>query len=257
VIVRILGAHNLESRTTRHTCFLIDGTLAVDAGGLTGALSLEEQADIRAVLLTHEHLDHSRDLPTLGLATLDDPRQIDVYGLPETLEGVRAHLMDGRVYPDLTKKLSGTPPRYRLHSLKPGSVSDVLQYQVKPVPVSHPVPAVGYIVRAADGACVAFTGDTGGSILQFFTDALSPETLFVDVTFPNRLEERANVSGHLTPALLARQLHDAAQRRLRTPRIIPVHLGLQYRNELADELAAVGSQMGMDLTPGREDMLVT
>ena len=79
--VRVLGAHNLEAAGARHTCFLIDGVLAVDAGSLASSLTLEEQGGIRALLITHQHFDHVRDLPTLGLTTLDDGKTIDLYGL--------------------------------------------------------------------------------------------------------------------------------------------------------------------------------
>ena len=71
--VRVLGAHQLESLDTRHTCFLIDGVLGVDAGSLASALSPTEQAQVLAVLLTHQHFDHIRDIPTLGLCTLMIP----------------------------------------------------------------------------------------------------------------------------------------------------------------------------------------
>ena len=67
--IQILGAHQLESKGTRLTSLLIDGTLAIDAGGLTSALSLPEQEKIKTVLLTHHHFDHSRDLVTLAANT--------------------------------------------------------------------------------------------------------------------------------------------------------------------------------------------
>jgi phosphoribosyl 1,2-cyclic phosphodiesterase len=111
--VRVLGAHNRQSG------YLIDGVLAVDVGSLASALSPAEQGGIQAILLTHRHLDHTRDIPTLALMTLDDPRQIDVYSLPETLEGVHAHLLDGDVYPDFTKKLTDAPPKYRFQPIEP------------------------------------------------------------------------------------------------------------------------------------------
>ena len=56
--LRILGAHNMESKDTRFESHLIDGVLALDAGGLTRALSFEERRGIRAVLLSHRHFDH-------------------------------------------------------------------------------------------------------------------------------------------------------------------------------------------------------
>ena len=113
--IRILGAHNLQSSCTRQSAYLVDGVLAVDMGGFSSALNAAEQGEVRAILLTHRHFDHTRDIPTLGLMTLDDPKQIDVYSLPETLEGVRTHLLDGDIYPDFTKKLTDAPPKYRFH----------------------------------------------------------------------------------------------------------------------------------------------
>ena len=44
--VRVLGAHQLETRDTRLTSFLIDGVLAVDAGSITSGLTLEEQKSV-------------------------------------------------------------------------------------------------------------------------------------------------------------------------------------------------------------------
>ena len=67
--VRVLGAHQLETRDTRLTSFLIDGVLAVDAGSLTSGLTLAEQETVAAILITHHHFDHCRDLLTFGLNT--------------------------------------------------------------------------------------------------------------------------------------------------------------------------------------------
>ena len=37
--VRVLGAHNLETDATHHTCFLVDGVLAIDAGSIATTLA--------------------------------------------------------------------------------------------------------------------------------------------------------------------------------------------------------------------------
>ena len=254
---RLLGAHNLESRDARHTCFLVDGVLGLDAGSLASALSSSEQAEVRALLLTHHHFDHTRDIPTLGLATLDDARPIDVYGLAETLEGVHTHLLDGDVYPDLTQGLNGEPPKYRFHTVKPWTPLRVLAYEVKPVPVAHAVPGTGYIVKSDTGDCIAYTGDNGGDLRPFFQDSFAPQVLFVDVTFPNRLEQRARASGHLTPGLLGHQLQEALRDNVGLPRIVPVHVSLTYWEEVAEDLKSVTTELGVDLTPGYEDMVVS
>ena len=255
--IRLLGAHNLESREARHTCFLVDGVLGLDVGSLVSALSSSEQAEVRALLITHRHFDHTRDIPTLGLATLDDPRHIDVYGLAETLDGVHSHLLDGDVYPDLTQGLNGEPPKYRFHAVKPRVPLRVLAYEVKPIPVAHAVPTVGYIVRSDSGDCIAYTGDNGGDLRPFFQDELAPQVVFVDVTFPNRLEQRARASGHLTPGTLRSQLIEALKDNVRLPRIVPVHISLVDREEVAEDLKSVATELGVDLTPGYEDMVVS
>ena len=254
--VRVLGAHNLETGRARHTCFLIDGALGIDAGSLVSSLSLAEQGEIRALLITQEHFDHGRDIPTLGLTTMGSPEPIHVYGLPSTLESVRAHLLDGLVYPDFTKALNDTPPRFRLHGVDPDVLFETLGYTVKPVAASHPVPAVGYIVKSLSGRCVAFTGDTDGDLLPILQDEFVPEVVFVDVTYPNRLQWRAEVSGHLTPSLLERQLGEVLRTGVRLPRIVPVHLSLQERDEIHEELSAVAKALNVDLTPGYEEMML-
>ena len=99
--LRILGAHSNEAKGTRLTSFLIDGVLAVDAGGLTSALSLAEQEKIKAVLLTHHHFDHTRDLVTLGYNAALWDGQIKVYALSETLNVVISCLLDGKIYANL------------------------------------------------------------------------------------------------------------------------------------------------------------
>ena len=41
--VRVLGAHNLETTKAHHTCFLIDGKIAIDAGSLVSTLGMDER----------------------------------------------------------------------------------------------------------------------------------------------------------------------------------------------------------------------
>ena len=255
--IRVLGAHNLESRETRHTCFLVDGVLALDAGSLASALTPDEQRRVRAVLLTHLHFDHTRDIPTMGLATLYEYERIDLYSLPVTLEAVHKHLIDGTFYPDFTRSLDEVPPRYRLNGMEPGREFRVLDYRVKALPMLHPVPSVGYIVTSESGPCFACSGDTHGNLRPLLEDGLKPQVLFVEVTYPSRKAELAKIAGHLTPARLRSQLAEALDARLALPRIIAVHMSPADREEIVRELGQVAAELGVDLTPGHEDMLVS
>ena len=77
--IHILGAHNCESQKSRLISLLIDEVLAIDAGSLTSNLSFEAQQKLKAVLLTHQHYDHVRDIPALGMNFYLEKATINVY----------------------------------------------------------------------------------------------------------------------------------------------------------------------------------
>jgi cAMP phosphodiesterase len=55
----------------------------------------------------------------------------------------------------------------------------------------------------------------------------------IETSFPNRLQDIADVSGHLTPKTLARELDKLA---MRSPRILITHLKPEFRDEVIKEL---------------------
>ena len=254
--VRVLGAHTLEVDHVRHTCFVLDDVIAIDAGSLMTALKPEEQRKIQAILLTHRHFDHVRDLPSLGLATLDFGGTISLYSLPETLEAIFSRLMDGALYPDLTTDMTGRGPKYRLQPVNLGEALTVQGYTVRPIAVPHAAPTLGYVVHQPGGGSFAYCGDTGGGLLPFFQDPSQPDLLFIEVTFAGRMEDRAKLTGHLTPDLLGRELVEVAARKLAIPRILIVHRNPDHEQEIAEELAKVTSETGIDLQLAQEGMIV-
>lgn len=254
--IRILGAHNLETRNTRHTCFLIDGRIAVDAGSLASALTPGELLGVTHLLLTHGHFDHARDIPTIALATLGRAQPLTILSQQATLDSVRAHFLDGVVYPDLTRPLDQAAATARFHAVTAGHEVTCAGYLATPVPAFHPVPSVGFIVRAPNGRVVAFSGDTGGSLQHLFADPSAPSTLFVDMTFPDRLAPRALASGHLTPARLHQEIAQALRRSVRLPTIVAVHLNLGDDDEITRELDTVRRDTGADIIVAREELVV-
>ena len=103
--IRFLGAHNLASQETGFTCLLIDEALAIDAGGLVSCLSLAAQRRLKAILLTHQHYDHVRDIPSLTMSFYSCGGAIDVYGTREAHDELAAHLFDGKLYPNFLERL--------------------------------------------------------------------------------------------------------------------------------------------------------
>ena len=102
--ILILGAHNIESDKTGCTSFLIDDVLALDAGALTSGLSLAEQRRLQAVLLTHHHYDHIRDIPALGMNFYLFEKTITLYSTPPVYEALTAHLLNNVLYPNFIER---------------------------------------------------------------------------------------------------------------------------------------------------------
>lgn len=254
--VRVLGAHNLESRHTKHTCFLVDGVLAVDAGSLASTLSADEQAGIGAVLLTHRHFDHVRDLPTLALATMESSGPISVYGLPETIEGVAPRLVDGVLYPDFTKRMTQEGPKVRFISVEDSQDFRHGPYQVRTHSVPHSAPCIGYVVTGPDERSFAYTGDCGGGLLPFLQDPAGPSTLFVEVTYGDGMVEQARSTGHLTPGLLAGEIEEGIRNGAAMPHIMVVHRDARYESDIERELEAVSSELEVQIILAFEDMVV-
>jgi len=232
--IQILGCSGSRYPGEHSPAFLIDRQLLLDAGTVCGSLNAEEQAQIESVLITHSHLDH-----VMGLASLADNlllsgsgKGISVYGSDEVLGIVKKHLFNGLIWPDFGVIPQSASPVIRWEILEPRQNRNICGYQVTPVPVSHSVPAVGYLITS-ESSRLLFTGDTGptDSIWQFARDLT---LLIVEVSFPNSLEELALRTGHLTPELLKRELHKLPN----APRQIAImHLKSVYREQIITELA--------------------
>jgi len=104
--IKFLGVHNCESKETKCISLLIDDILAIDAGGLTSSLSLEAQQKLKALLLTHQHYDHIKDIPALAMNLFLDGGTINIYSIAPVFEAVTSYLLDGKLYP----KFLETPP---------------------------------------------------------------------------------------------------------------------------------------------------
>jgi cAMP phosphodiesterase len=264
VEIRILGAHLAEAKGARLTSILIDGLLVVDAGGLTSALSLPEQKQIEAVLLTHHHFDHTRDLVTLAANVgYYWQKQLTTYGLQYTLDIVTACLLDGRIYANFFEYPSKEKPTLILEAIEPYSKKAIAGYDVLPVPVKHSVPTVGYQITSADvhhsnelSAGLFYTGDTTVGIADCWQH-VSPRLLITEVAGPDRYEDWLRKVGHLCPRLLREELIQFRGLKGYLPRVIVIHIGNPYEQEIKEEVAQVARELEADISLGYEDMKIT
>ena len=195
--LRVLGAHNLESRHTRMESHLIDGQLALDAGSLTRSLSFGEQEGIRAVLLSHRHFDHVRDLLPLGMALREVDEAVKVHAIPDTIDFVGRKLLDGSLYPNFVNPDPPREPSFTLVPVEFYKEFSVLDYTVKAVPVPHAVPAAGYLISSGD-VSLFYTGDAGEGV-EAAWEHVCPDVLLTECTYGNDGASSATRAGHLIP----------------------------------------------------------
>jgi cAMP phosphodiesterase len=264
VEVRILGAHLTEVKGARLTSLLIDGVLALDAGGITSALSLPEQKRIETVLLTHHHFDHIRDLVTLAANNgYYWRKQLAVCAPRYTLDIVTASLLDGKIYTNFLEHPSKENPTVVLEAIEPYRRKTIAGHDVLAVPVKHSVPAVGYQVTSLDiqhsnelRAGLFYTGDTTAGISDCW-QYVSPQLLITEVAGPNKYEDWLRNAGHFCPRFLREELIQFRRLKGYLPRVIIVHIGNLYEQDIKEEVAQVAQELEADISLGYEDMIIT
>ena len=246
--IRVLGAHGGSTPGHRLTSFLLDGGVCLDAGALTCALTLDEQARIRGLLVTHSHMDHVATLPFLVenvFGRVSHP--IEVIAPGDVVDALSAHLFNDALWPDFTRLPSHLLPVVTFRPVEPGVPFRVNGLTATAIPVSHVVPTYGYLV--SDGASsVLFSGDTGPTeaLWRAAHDAKNLKALFVECSFPDTMAEVADVSRHLTPATLGKEL-------AKMPPGVPVllyHMKPPSLAALEEEIAALREPRLRLLTDG-------
>jgi ribonuclease BN (tRNA processing enzyme) len=251
--IEVLGAHNLESAETRLVTLVIDGVLAVDAGSLSSGLSLAAQEKIEAILLSHRHFDHIKDVATFGLATAI-LGTTPVYAPADVLEVLGAHITNDILYPDFTHSPSPESPSLAFHPLELRRPEDILGYKVTPHPVNHGAPTVGYEIER-DGKCLFYTSDTGPGLSSLW-ESISPELIITDVTGPNRFKEQLNRTGHLTPEQLLEEMREFGRLKGYLPEVVLVHFNPYWREEVEEELEAVALELDTPITAAWDGMKI-
>ena len=144
---KVLGCHGGESPKHQCPAFLLDGRVCLDAGSITNMLTLKEQQKIDAVIVSHAHIDHVRDLAMLAdTRTQQGGPPLTIASTPGTIAVLKKHFFNDKLWPDFSKIPDPQNRTVVFQTLAPGKVSEIGGYRVQPIPVDHTVEAAALIV---------------------------------------------------------------------------------------------------------------
>ena len=235
----VLGCHGGETRDHRTSAFLIDRSVALDAGALSATLSLEEQGQIRSVIVSHAHMDHVRDLGTLA----DNRCQqggpaLHIWANQATLDALSEHFFNDRLWPDFRKIKIGEQAVVVFHALKDDESTKVEHLSVLPIAMNHTVASSGFLIGDAKQT-LAYTGDTGPT--DPFWNRLNAATdcaaLIAELSFPSSQAQLAQRSGHHTPTTLVQDL--AKFKKAQEVPIFIFHIKPVFEAEVLKELETI------------------
>jgi ribonuclease BN (tRNA processing enzyme) len=228
--IQILGAHNIESRESRFSSLLIDDVLAIDAGALTSSLSQAAQRKLKAVILTHQHYDHIRDVPSLGINFYLFEDTLDIFATQATYKVLQSHLLNDIVYANYMTK-PPEKPSLRFREIEAGKEETISGYSV------------------------FYTADTGPGLTDVWRQ-VSPDLLIIEVTTPNGWRDFALKTGHLTPELLQPDLESFREIKGYLPQIVLVHMNPIDETKIKEEIAVVAKALKTEIQIGYEGMIL-
>lgn len=206
--LRILGCSGGIGGSNRTTSMLLDHDVLIDAGTGVGDLSLSELRLIDHVFVTHSHLDHIASIPLL-VDSVGGMREqpLTVHATAETLEILRQHVFNWKVWPDFAQIPDAQRPFMRYSAIRMGQAVELGRRRITALPANHVVPTVGFRLDSG-AASLVFSGDTTTN------DALWDEVnrignlryLIVETAFANADRELAALAKHFCPAVLAEDL---------------------------------------------------
>ena len=206
--LRVLGCSGGIGGNLRTTSFLLDDDVLIDAGTGVGELGLSELAMIDHVFVTHSHLDHITSIPfmvdSVGFMRV---RPLTVYAIEETLDILKQHIFNWKIWPDFTEIPNARNPYLRYQQIALGKAVVLSGRSITAVPANHVVPAVGYHLDSGKASLV-FSGDTtiNDAFWKVVNKIANLRYLFVETAFSNSEQELAIVSKHLCPSMLAAEL---------------------------------------------------
>jgi len=243
--IKVLGCYGGQLLGFRLTSFLLNDAILLDAGSPTEALSLEEQHGIRHICLSHVHLDHIKDIAFIAdnrslkrLGGNMDNRTVTIHSLAENNRVLKQHFLNDLIWPDFTRIPSAEDAILSLRDIQLEVPFDIEGVRITPIAVNHPVPCTGFLLDQ-DGKQVIYSADTGNTDRLWEIANAQPnlKAIIMDCSFPNAYQHLADISGHLTPSGMMKDLQKIEQ--LGSVHVYLYHMKPESLNIMTAEVEAL------------------
>ena len=234
--IKILGASGSKAKNLNTTSFQIYKDIVIDAGNILNALG-DEARHINHIFLTHSHADHITDLPFI-IETFFDKREtpLTIYALEETLDVLKKHSFNDVIWPDFTKIKLLNKNEFSL-ILKPIKYNEIIKihnYSIKAIKANHIVGSCGFVIIKNNQGFI-ISGDTyiNPDIWEEINSNDDIKSLIIECSYPDKLQELAQITKHLTPELIAKGLETIKRKNLS---VFYYHLKPSYKKELLKDI---------------------
>ena len=219
--------------------YLINDTLAIDAGCIGFYGTPEQQAKIKDILISHTHADHVASLPIFVENAFEGgPDPVTIHGSSVVLDGIQRDIFNGRIWPDFIGMSVDQGPFLRINEIESGRTIELQGLRITPVAVDHLIPTLGFVID--DGvSCVVVASDTGPTdeIWRVAHATTRLRAVFLEAAFPNSMTGLANLSKHLTPAMFGEEARKLDRNDID---LVVVHIKPRFRVEIIQELEKLG-----------------
>ena len=232
------------------TCFVIDDSVAIDAGSLAMAATPIQRRQIRDVVLTHAHLDHIAGLPLFIddlFSTLTEP--VTVHATQAVIDTLERDVFNWSVYPRFSELSNSNGPVLRYEPFGVAEEFTVHNLTLRAIEVNHKVPCSGFLISDTN-TTIAFSGDTAGTegFWNLVNAADNMSAILVECAFPDELDDLAIVSHHLTPKRMQRELEKCEK----SCPVYVVNLKPMFRDEIVGQIQDLNLDSVTILEIGKE-----
>ncbi len=235
--IKVLGCNGGSEKGKGLTSFLINDTILIDAGNVVNSLLLEEQKNIKYILVTHTHLDHIKDIPLLADNLVEfKGHKVNVYGLKEVVESLKNNFFNNVIFPDFSMIPINDPIlHYNIVNLEESFFLCGLKFTA--VLVNHTVPNVAYIVED-DNSAFVFISDTykTDKIFDIINKHSKIKFVIIETSFPNEHSYLAEISKHLTPNLMQQEIEKIKDNSID---IYIYHMKPKYTAKIIEEIDSI------------------